>query len=195
MRPPTFWRQLRDTGAPARSTSEKPYPDWRNWAFTTNRSGNFRRLWQKGCNPHFAAKHRSETLPSRVSDCSIASAASPRRRSCHGAACPRKASSCTIANPAPGHDCRAARTDNQLDYRSSNEPVQRLLTRRKRARLLALLAFRDSLGLVRRCPKLRVDRTGWPKAKTDAVDPGCVKTTSQIEIVSGFSETIDATVH
>jgi hypothetical protein len=28
-----------------------------------------------------------------------------------------------------------------------------------------------------------------------AHDPGCVKTTSQIEIVSGFSETIDATVH
>jgi hypothetical protein len=26
-------------------------------------------------------------------------------------------------------------------------------------------------------------------------DPGCVKTTSQIEIVSGVSETIDATVH
>jgi hypothetical protein len=28
-----------------------------------------------------------------------------------------------------------------------------------------------------------------------APDPGCVKTTSQIEIVSGVSETIDATVH
>jgi hypothetical protein len=38
-------------------------------------------------------------------------------------------------------------------------------------------------------------QTSGEPAKNDASDPGCVKTPSQIEIVSGFSETIDATVY
>jgi hypothetical protein len=43
---------------------------------------------------------------------------------------------------------------------------------------------------------LSVDKqTSGERAKSGAIDPGCVKTPSQIEIVSGFSETIDATVY
>jgi hypothetical protein len=38
-------------------------------------------------------------------------------------------------------------------------------------------------------------RTFSEPLEIDAIDPGCVKTASQIGIVSGFPETIDAKVH
>ncbi len=50
-------------------------------------------------------------------------------------------------------------------------------------------------GLLRRFRRKADINHPTTAAKSVAIDPGCVKTTSQIEIVSGFSETIDATVH
>lgn len=57
------------------------------------------------------------------------------------------------------------------------------------------LALCDSPPGAGTCPKLGLEQKPPTLARTDTIDPGCVKTTSQIEIVSGFSETIDATVH
>jgi len=57
------------------------------------------------------------------------------------------------------------------------------------------MARRDSLRGAAACPKLKAERKSPAKAQTAAFDPGCVKTTSQIGIVSRIPETIDAKVH